>query len=154
MVSGSGIPALQFVFLALLLFVVVFAALAKKLKTPYPIVLVIAGLLLGFLPGIPKMSLNPDLIFVVVLPPLIYSAAWQTSWREFKFHLVSILLLAFGLVGFTVWGVAEFSYRFITALDSSTTNFRQVVRRLYGPKREFCSRWGGATHAAILRPTA
>jgi CPA1 family monovalent cation:H+ antiporter len=107
MVSGGGIPALQFVFLLLLLFVVVFAAIAKKLQTPYPIVLVIAGLLLGFVPGIPKISLNPDLIFVVVLPPLIYSAAWQTSWREFKFNLVSILLLAFGLVGFTVWGVAE-----------------------------------------------
>jgi len=47
--------------------------------------------------------LNPDVVFLVVLPPLLYSAAWVTSWREFKFNLVSILMLAFGLVGFTAW---------------------------------------------------
>jgi monovalent cation/hydrogen antiporter len=107
MPQGAGIHSVQLVFLLLLLFVVVFAALARKLKTPYPIVLVIAGLLLGFIPGIPKISLHPDLIFLVVLPPLLYSAAWLTSWREFKFNLVSICLLAFGLVSFTVLGVAE-----------------------------------------------
>jgi len=73
------------------------------------IVLVIAGLLLSFVPGIPNVSLNPDVIFLVVLPPLLYSAAWVTSWREFKFNLVSICMLAFGLVGFTVAGVAATS---------------------------------------------
>src|SRR5579862_4079837 len=117
MLQSGSIHALQLVFLLLLLFVVVFAALARKLQTPYPIVLVIAGLLLGFIPGIPKISLNPDLIFVVVLPPLIYSAAWQTSWREFKFNLVSILLLAFGLVGFTVLGVAETAHWVFKGFD-------------------------------------
>src|SRR5438309_6089915 len=106
MMQSGGIHAIQIVFLILLLFVVIFAALARKLQTPYPIVLVIAGLLLSFIPGIPKISLNPDVIFLVVLPPLLYSAAWLTSWRDFKFNLVSILLLAFGLVGFTVLGVA------------------------------------------------
>jgi CPA1 family monovalent cation:H+ antiporter len=50
--------------------------------------------------------LNPDVIFLIILPPLLYSAAWLTSWREFSYHLVSILLLAFGLVAFTVFGVA------------------------------------------------
>ena len=104
---SGGIHSVQLVFLLLLLFVVVFAALARKLKTPYPIVLVVAGLLLGFIPGIPKVSLDPDLIFFVVLPPLLYSAAWLTSWRDFKFNLVSICFLAFGLVSFTVLGVAE-----------------------------------------------
>src|SRR5437868_4742509 len=107
MMQSGGIHAIQIVFLILLLFVVIFAALARKLQTPYPIVLVVAGLLLSFIPGIPKISLNPDVIFLVVLPPLLYSAAWLTSWRDFKFNLVSILLLAFGLVGFTVIGVAE-----------------------------------------------
>src|SRR5215475_13384778 len=97
----------EIVFLLLLLFVAAFGALACRLRTPYPIVLVIAGLLLGFVPGIPKISLNPDLVFLVVLPPLLYSAAWLTNWREFQFHLVSILLLAFGLVAFTVVGIAE-----------------------------------------------
>src|ERR1700736_4455760 len=106
MMQSGGIHAIQIVFLLLLLFVVIFAALARKLQTPYPIVLVIAGLLLSFIPGIPKISLNPDVIFLVVLPPLLYSAAWLTSWRDFKFNLVSILMLAFGLVGFSVLGVA------------------------------------------------
>src|SRR5258707_2682116 len=107
MMQSGGIHAIEIVFLILLVFVVVFAALARKLQTPYPIVLVIAGLLLSFVPGIPKISLNPDVIFLIVLPPLLYSAAWLTSWRDFKFNLVSILMLAFGLVGFTVLGVAE-----------------------------------------------
>src|SRR6266436_5209567 len=106
MIQSGGIHQIELVLLLLLLFVVVFAALARKLQTPYPIVLVIAGLLLSFVPGIPKVSLNPDVVFLVVLPPLLYSAAWVTSWREFKFNLVSILMLAFGLVGFTVVGVA------------------------------------------------
>jgi Na+/H+ antiporter len=103
--SGS-VQAVELVFLLLLLFVVAFGALARKLQTPYPIILVIAGTLLGFVPGIPKISLNPDVIFFVILPPLLYSAAWLTSWREFSYHLVSILMLAFGLVAFTVFGVS------------------------------------------------
>src|SRR5713226_2074581 len=106
MMQSGGIHQIELVILLLLLFVVVFAALARKLQTPYPIVLVIAGLLLSFLPGIPKVSLNPDVVFLVVLPPLLYFAAWVTCWSEFKFNLVSILMLAFGLVGFTVVGVA------------------------------------------------
>ncbi|MGB2645923.1 MAG: Na+/H+ antiporter [Candidatus Acidiferrum sp.] len=104
--EGGGIHAFELVFLLLLVFVVAFAVLARKLHTPYPIVLVIAGLILSFIPGIPKVTLNPDVIFLVVLPPLLYSAAWLTPWREFKFNFVSIFLLAFGLVGFTVAGVA------------------------------------------------
>jgi CPA1 family monovalent cation:H+ antiporter len=103
--SGS-VQAVELVFLLLLLFVVAFGALARKLQTPYPIILVIAGTLLGFVPGIPRITLNPDVIFFVILPPLLYSAAWLTSWREFSYHLVSILMLAFGLVAFTVFGVS------------------------------------------------
>lgn len=104
--EGGSIHAIELVFLVLLVFVVLFAALARKLQTPYPIVLVIVGLLLSFVPGIPKITLNPDVIFLLVLPPLLYSGAWLTPWREFKFNFVSIFLLAFGLVGFTVAGVA------------------------------------------------
>src|SRR5271154_1089859 len=113
----SGVHQVQMVFLLLLLFVVVFAAVARKLQTPYPIVLVIAGLLLGFLPGIHKIALNPDLIFLVVLPPLLYGAAWMTSWREFKLNLVSICFLAFGLVGFTVLGVAGAAHWIFKGFD-------------------------------------
>ena len=103
---GGGVHAVELVFLSLLAFVVLFAAVARKLNLPYPIVLVLAGLLLSFLPRAPKVTLNPDIIFLIVLPPLLYSAAWLTSWREFRFNLFSIFMLAFGLVAFTVFAVA------------------------------------------------
>ncbi len=111
------IHAIEIVFLLLLFFVVAFGALAKKLKTPYPIMLVIGGLFLSFVPGIPRISLNPDLVFLVVLPPLLFSAAWLTSWREFSYNLVSILFLAFGLVIFTVVGVSSAVHWFLPGLD-------------------------------------
>src|SRR5258708_2041591 len=113
----TNVHALEIVFLLLLLFVVVFGALAKKWKTPYPIVLVIGGLLLSFVPGIPRVNLNPDVVFFVILPPLLYSAAWLTSWREFSYNLVSILFLAFGLVTFTVFGVAGAAPWFLSGFD-------------------------------------
>ncbi len=103
---GSGIQSVEIVLLLLLLFVAGFTLLARKLQTPYPIVLVLAGLALSLVPGIPRVTLNPDLVFLVVLPPLLFSAAWLTSWRDFVHNLVSISFLAFGLVGFTVLGVA------------------------------------------------
>ena len=98
---GGGVHAVELVFLSLLAFVVLFAAVARKLNLPYPIVLLLAGLLLSFLPRVPKVTLNPDVIFLIVLPPLLYSAAWVTSWRDFRFNLFSIFMLAFGLVAFT-----------------------------------------------------
>jgi NhaP-type Na+/H+ or K+/H+ antiporter len=102
----SEIRAVQFVFLLLLFFVLFFGILARKLRTPYPIVMVVGGLVLSFIPAVPGITLNPDLIFLVVLPPLLYASAWTTSWRDFRYNLVSIFMLAFGLVGFTVIGVA------------------------------------------------
>jgi monovalent cation/hydrogen antiporter len=113
----SNIHALEFVFLLLLLFIVVFGLLSKKLKIPYPIVFVIGGLLLSFVPGIPRISLNPDVIFFVILPPLFYSAAWLTSWRDFSYNLASILFLAFGLVTFTVLGVTALGNWFLPGFD-------------------------------------
>src|SRR5947208_7181862 len=113
----GGIHGVEIVFLLLLLFVVVFGALARKLQTPYPIVLVIGGLLLSFVPGIPRINLNPDVVFFVILPPLLYNAAWLTSWREFSYNLVSILFLAFGLVTFTVLGVTAAGHWFISGFD-------------------------------------
>ncbi|MFN7996937.1 MAG: Na+/H+ antiporter [Bryobacteraceae bacterium] len=100
------IGGVQFVFLLLLVFVIVFGLLARRIGTPYPIVMVIGGLIVALIPGMPRITLNPDLIFLVVLPPLLYAAAWTTSWRDFRYNLVSIFLLAFGLVAFTVAGVA------------------------------------------------
>lgn len=113
----NGIGAVEFVFLILLLFIVVLGLLARKVGAPYPIMLVIGGLVLGFIPGIPAISLDPDLIFLVVLPPLLYASAWTTSWREFRYNLISILLLAFGLVGFTVVGVALIAPKVFAGFD-------------------------------------
>lgn len=117
MLSSCQVHGFETLLLTLLVFVVLFAALARKLSTPYPIVLVVAGLLLSFIPGIPRIPLNPDVIFLAVLPPLLYSAAWLTSWRDFKANLVSILLLAFGLVGFTVLGVARTAHWVFPGFD-------------------------------------
>src|SRR5580692_10437599 len=115
--GGNSVHAIELVVLLLMLFVVVFASLAGRLKLPYPIVLVVAGLVLGFVPGIPKITLSPYVIFLAVLPPLLYSGAWRTSWRDFSDNIVSILLLAFGLVGFTVIGVSEAAYRSFAPFD-------------------------------------
>jgi len=102
----SPIGAVEFVFLLLLFFTVVFGILARKLRRPYPIIMVLGGLVLSFIPAVPAITLNPDVIFLVVLPPLLYSSAWTTSWRDFRYNIVSISALAFGLVAFTVIGVA------------------------------------------------
>ena len=117
MSSVASLHALETVILLLLVMVALFAVMAHKLKVPYPIVLVLAGLAISFVPHMPRIPLEPSLVFLIFLPPLLYSSAWSTSWREFRRNLGVIALLAFGLVGFTVWGVAEFSDHFITALD-------------------------------------
>ncbi len=104
-------------FLLLLVVVAGFAVLAERVKVPYPIVLLLAGLGLSLIPHVPRLALNPDVVFLVFLPPLLYRAAWMTSWREFQKNLVSITMLAVGLVAFTAWGVAEFVGYFIHSLD-------------------------------------
>jgi monovalent cation/hydrogen antiporter len=115
--AGESLHAVETVILLLLVLVAGFAVMAHRLKVPYPIVLVLAGLGISFLPHIPRVPLDPNIVFVIFLPPLLYASAWSMSWREFRRNGVVISLLAVGLVGFTVWGVAEFSDRFITALD-------------------------------------
>ena len=116
----GSVESLQIAFLVLLLVTIVIGALAKRLNTPYPILLVIAGLLIGFVPGLPRITLNPDVIFFVFLPPLLYAAAWSTSWREFSNAIVNILLLAIGLVAFTVAGVAVVACLFFQGFDWRT----------------------------------
>ena len=115
--SAASLHALETVVLLLLVMVAAFAVIAHRLKIPYPIVLVLAGLVLSFVPRVPRIPLNPALVFAIFLPPLLYSSAWTVSWRDFRRNIVVIALLAVGLVAFTVWGIAEFSDRFITALD-------------------------------------
>jgi Na+/H+ antiporter len=97
-----------------LLFVVsMLAMLSDKLRISYPIFLVIAGLLISLVPGIPDISLDPDIIFIIFLPPLLYAAAWNTSWHEFWRFRRGISMLAFGLVLFTALAVAGISHYMI-----------------------------------------
>jgi len=103
---GRNIQHFEPVLILLLILVVVLALLAKRFRTPYPIILVIGGLFLSLVPHMPHAELNPEVVFLVFLPPLLFSAAFQTSWRDFRYNLVSISMLAFGLVGFTVFCVA------------------------------------------------
>jgi monovalent cation/hydrogen antiporter len=86
--------------------VAAFVPLADKLAVPYPIFLVIGGLLLSFVPGLPRIVLRPDLVFLLFLPPLLYWDAFRTSWRDFQANLRPIGTLAVGLVVFTTCGVA------------------------------------------------
>lgn len=111
------IHQIQLIFVLLLLFIVGFGVLAQRLKTPYPIVLVIGGLALSFVPRLPRVALDPNFIFLAVLPPLLFSAAALTSWRDFQYNLISILSLAFGLVGFTVVGVSLAAHMLIPYFD-------------------------------------
>jgi monovalent cation/hydrogen antiporter len=103
---ATGIHGVELIVLVLLILVVALAALAKRLETPYPLVLVIGGLILSFVRRGPHVELNPQIVFLVILPPLVFSAAAVMPWRDFRYNLVSIVMLAFGLVGFTVFGVA------------------------------------------------
>src|SRR5437588_10085303 len=82
----------------LLAAVAALAVLAHKIALPYPIVLVLGGLALSFVPGLPEAKLNTDVVFYFVLPTLLYPAALITSWRHCQRNLRTILLLTNGLV--------------------------------------------------------
>ena len=95
-----------FLVISLLLGIAVMTMISNKLKLSYPILLVISGLLISLIPGVPPIILEPDLVFLIFLPPLLYAAAWNTSWHEFWKWKRPISLLAFGLVIFTSAAVA------------------------------------------------
>jgi monovalent cation/hydrogen antiporter len=90
------------------------ATLANRIKVPYPIVLVLGGLALGFVselvPGLPRITLEPDVVFLLFLPPLLYVSAIFTSWRDFRANLRPISLLAVGLVLMTTCAVAAVAH--------------------------------------------
>lgn len=92
--------------LLLLLFVTVIAPFVPRSRLPLEIVLVLASLLVSFIPGLPAVDLHPDVVFRVFLPPILFAAAYFTSWRDFRANLRPIMLLAFGLVLFTAGGIA------------------------------------------------
>src|SRR5215467_1491621 len=94
------------VLLVLLAVLAAAALIARRLNTAPSIVLVIAGVVLALIPGLPRIELAPELVLLVILPPLIYSAGVAMSWREFRFNLRPIALLAVGAVVFTTCAVA------------------------------------------------
>lgn len=99
--------------LTLLFSICMLTMLSNKLKIPYPIFLVIGGLLFSMIPGVPSIMLHPDLVFLIFLPPLLYAAAWNTSWNDFWKMRRPISLLSFGLVIFTSAAVAIVSHAII-----------------------------------------
>src|SRR6185437_11215422 len=89
------------------------AVVAKRLNLAPSIVLVIAGICVALVPGLPEVRLAPEVVLLVILPPLIYSAGVSMSWREFRFNLRPIGLLAFGCVIFTTCAVAAAAHYFL-----------------------------------------
>src|ERR1700730_17434406 len=99
------IPTIQIVVL-LLVVVAAVAVIAIRLKIPPAILLVLTGVGLALVPGLPSVELAPELVLLLVLPPVIYSSAVAMSWREFRFNLRPIALLAIGCVVFTTAATA------------------------------------------------
>jgi len=89
------------VVLTLLFAVFILIMLGQKLKISYPIFLVLSGLAISFIPGMPRIEIEPEMIFLLFLPPLLYEAAWYTSWNDFWKWRRPIGMLAFGLVFLT-----------------------------------------------------
>jgi Na+/H+ antiporter len=99
--------------LVLMLAVAALAIFARRFHLPYPIIFVIGGAVLGLVPGLPRLQVNPQFIFVVFLPPLLYPAAFLTPWRDFQDNIQPILALALGLVLFTTAVVGWFAHQFL-----------------------------------------
>jgi monovalent cation/hydrogen antiporter len=109
----------QLVLLALLVAIAALLVSAPALRIPYPILLVLGGLALGFTPGIPDLELPPELVLVAILPPLLYSAAFFTSLRELRQNLRPISILAIGLVLATMGAVAVVAHAAIDGMSWS-----------------------------------
>src|SRR5262245_42044473 len=92
------------------------ALLARRLNVPYPILLVLGGLVLGFVPRLPSVTLAPDLVFLIFLPPLITAAGWYTSVQDLKTNRRPIALLSVGLVLFSTFAVAAVAQAVIPGL--------------------------------------
>jgi CPA1 family monovalent cation:H+ antiporter len=113
--SNAPIGAIEAVLL-LFLAATALAILARRLGIPYPILLVLGGLALGFVPGLPRIELEPDLVFLLFLPPILFGAGYFTSIRDFRANLRAIGLLSVGLVLATTVVVAVVAQALIPGL--------------------------------------
>src|SRR3954452_10932291 len=100
-------------YIYLILIILALVMLAQRLKIAYPIVLVLGGLVLSFIDGFGAITINPELVFFIFLPPLLYEAAWQTSWKEFWKWRRVIASFAFPIVIITSCVIAFFSSAYI-----------------------------------------
>lgn len=105
------------VVIILLAVVTALAEVTDKIKIPYPILLVLAGIGIGAIPGLPRVSLDPEVVFLIFLPPILYASAWTTSWKDFREAKRPITLLAIGCVIFTTCAVAWVAHSFIPDLN-------------------------------------
>jgi len=108
---------IEFILIALLVTVVLLASAARAAGLPYPIVLVLGGLALGFVPGAPKARLPPDLVLVIFLPPLVYASAFFTSLSDLRRNLRPIGLLSIGLVLATTATVGVVAHAVVPGLS-------------------------------------
>jgi monovalent cation/hydrogen antiporter len=109
----------QVLLMGLLGVLAVFLIAAPVLRIPYPILLVLGGLALGFVPGIPQLALPPDVVLVAVLPPLLYLSAYRTSLRELRANTRAIGILAIGLVVATTVTVAVVAHAAVDGMGWS-----------------------------------
>jgi monovalent cation/hydrogen antiporter len=95
----------------------VFVRLAERISVPYPIVLVVGGLAIGLVPGLPGLELDPEVVFLVFLPPLLHAAAWQASPRELRAETKALALLAIVLVLATMCAVAVVAHAIVPGMS-------------------------------------
>ena len=96
--------------LALFISVALLSAAARKMGAASPVVMLAAGVVFAFVPGVPSITLDPDLVLLAFLPPLIYSSGVGMSWRGFRSNIRPILLMAIGCVLFTASAVAAVAH--------------------------------------------
>lgn len=121
--------------------------LASRLSVPYPILLLVGGLLMSLVPGMPAVDIEPDVVLVLLLPPLLYSGAFLTPMREFRANLRPIGLLSIVVVLLTTVAVAMVGHyalglswpvAFVLGAVVSPTDpvaFEAVAHRLSAPRR-------------------
>jgi Na+/H+ antiporter len=138
---------IELVIFGLLVGVATLAVLGRLLGVPYPITLVLGGSVIGFIPGVPTVELDPDLVLLIFLPPLLYGAAFFTSLRDLRRNARAIALLAIPLVGVTMTAVAVVAHEviglgwaesFVLGAIVSPTDAvapAEIMRRVGAPRR-------------------
>ena len=138
---------LELVIFGLLGAIVALAVLARLISVPYPVTLVVGGLVIGFVPGIPEVELDPELVLLIFLPPLLYGAAFFTSLRDLRRNARPIALLSIGVVLATMGAVAVIAHEviglgwaeaFVLGAIVSPTDAvapAEIMRRLNAPRR-------------------